>query len=233
MAHNLLLMPHHSYLSSITSCEEHIPLNLAYDTHFHHHFLTTGTSLPISLSLYISLSVFLSLSLSFFLSLRLSLSLSLCISLSICLSVSLFSSISLRPGISPRTMSMEPSSLTTDAVQTIRAWTTDDGLFCLQRQLLRWVGLVATLGSGCAMALTGTFSYATISILSSHFCSYSCPRLSLYSFCIISGPAAELGMTVGRLIGFRFLNSENAQRQLILAAAGTYSRRSFLFAMLL
>ena len=27
-------------------------------------------------------------------------------------------------------------------------------------------------------------------------------------------------MTVGRLIGFRFLNSENAQRQLILAAAG-------------
>jgi hypothetical protein len=32
---------------------------------------------------------------------------------------------------------------------------TDDGLFCLKRQILRWVGLVATLGSGCAMALTG------------------------------------------------------------------------------
>ena len=36
------------------------------------------------------------------------------------------------------------------------------------------------------------------------------------------GPAAELGMTVGRLLGFRFLNSGDSQRQLILAAAGTY-----------
>lgn len=36
------------------------------------------------------------------------------------------------------------------------------------------------------------------------------------------GPAAELGMTVGRLLGFRFLDSGDSQRQLILAAAGTY-----------
>ena len=53
---------------------------------------------------------------------------------------------------------MEPSSLTIDAVQIIRTWTTSDGLFSLRRQLLRWVGLVATLGSGCAMALTGKCS---------------------------------------------------------------------------
>jgi hypothetical protein len=39
-----------------------------------------------------------------------------------------------------------------DLLHTI---STDDGLFCLRRQMLRWVGLVATLGSGCAMALTG------------------------------------------------------------------------------
>lgn len=60
---------------------------------------------------------------------------------------------------------------------------------------MRWIGLVATLGSGCAMALTG--------------------------------PAAELGMTVGRIIGFRFLKSENSQRQLILAAAGAGMTANF------
>ena len=46
--------------------------------------------------------------------------------------------------------------------------------------------------------------------------------LSLTHTLPTQGPAAELGMTVGRLIGFRCLKGENSQRQLILAAAGTY-----------
>jgi len=60
---------------------------------------------------------------------------------------------------------------------------------------IRWIALVSTLGSGCAMALTG--------------------------------PAAELGMTIGRLLGFRCLTSENSRRQLILAAAGAGMTANF------
>jgi hypothetical protein len=46
---------------------------------------------------------------------------------------------------------------------------TDDGLFCLKRQILRWVGLVATLGSGCAMALTGEW-YAVVTVYCAVLC---------------------------------------------------------------
>ena len=48
-----------------------------------------------------------------------------------------------------------PMSLRRKIVDLLHTLSTDDGLFCLRRQLLRWVGLVATLGSVCAMALTG------------------------------------------------------------------------------
>ena len=47
------------------------------------------------------------------------------------------------------------SSLSARVGDLLHTLSTDDGLFCLKRQMLRWVGLVATLGSGCAMALTG------------------------------------------------------------------------------
>ena len=64
-------------------------------------------------------------------------------------------------GISPRSQSMDPPAplthLTNRAASSLRKWSTDDGLFSLQRQLMRWAGLVATLGSGCAMALTGGY----------------------------------------------------------------------------
>jgi CIC family chloride channel protein len=64
----------------------------------------------------------------------------------------------------------------------------------LRKQAARWAAVVATLGSGCAMAFTG--------------------------------PAAEIGMTVGRALGLA-LPSEAARRRLVLACAGAGMTANF------
>ena len=53
------------------------------------------------------------------------------------------------------TAEIKVKSIKNRAGDIIRDLSTNDGIFSVQRQLFRWVGLIATLGSGCAMALTG------------------------------------------------------------------------------
>lgn len=67
--------------------------------------------------------------------------------------------------------------------------------FSLRRQVVRLLGVVVTLTSGCATAFTG--------------------------------PAAEVGMTVGRAVGLKCLNTEAARRRLVLACAGAGMTANF------
>ena len=64
----------------------------------------------------------------------------------------------------------------------------------IRKQAARWAAVVATLGSGCAMAFTG--------------------------------PAAEMGMTMGRALGLA-LPSEASRRRLVLACAGAGMTANF------